>query len=544
MSKPNRNIVITGFMGTGKSAVSQIVAKALGRTLVDTDKTIEREFGKSIPNIFASPTLGERAFRDAEARVCNELSKKQNLVIATGGGTLVPRQNLNALSQGASIFCLNATLQTTLNRLQDARDRPLLTSMQDKRSELQALLDDRRHAYARVFHQIQTDKLEPEQVAKRILDLAKLDDQLSGPNTLMVKTPPEGCYPIWIHDQVLSQLPSLLQWVQVPSRRIALVSNPRVRLLHGETLSNALQSSGFEVLSIDIPDGEERKTLDTVAQLYHELLKHKVSRHDTLVALGGGVTGDIAGFAAATYLRGISFVQVPTTLLSMLDSSVGSKTGVDLEQGKNLVGAFKHPKAVLIDPSMLHTLPREELLAGLGEAVKHAIIGDVELFELLEHFDPQRTSGKALEALIARAVRVKVSVVEEDPFEQGRRAVLNLGHTFGHAFELVSQFQIRHGEAVAVGLVAAANLAHMLGLCNEQLPRRIVQLLQQIGLQTSFEGHSPKTIFDAMAHDKKRSNQGLRFILPRAIGDVDIFDVSDDSIILDAISSVSQLSSH
>ena len=205
-----------------------------------------------------------------------------------------------------------------------------------------------------------------------------------------------------------------------------------------------------------MPEGEQYKTLETVSDLYTQFLAARLDRRSTVVALGGGVVGDLAGFAAATYLRGVHFVQVPASLLAMVDASVGGKTGVDLPQGKNLVGAFKQPDLVVIDPDVISTLPTAEFRSGLAEIVKHGVIDAPDLFSRLEDEGPTSMSH-----MIVEAVRVKVRIVEEDPFERGRRAILNLGHTFGHALELVSNFSVRHGEGVALGMVAAAAMAHL-----------------------------------------------------------------------------------
>jgi 3-dehydroquinate synthase len=278
-------------------------------------------------------------------------------------------------------------------------------------------------------------------------------------------------------------------------------------------------------------DGEEHKTLGTVAGIYDQFLAGGLERSDTVLALGGGVTGDVAGFAAASYMRGVRFAQVPTTLLAMVDSSVGGKTGVDLPEGKNLVGAFKQPALVVVDPSVLATLPAGEVRSGAAEMIKHGIIGAPSLFTELE----MRFRGPELPSVtadgpklgirssqLARALQVKIEIVEQDPFEGGRRAVLNLGHTVGHALEKLSGFSLRHGEAVAIGMVAAARFAVELGLAEASLPDRIETVLGGWELPTRCPPLSADAIWDAMAHDKKRQKGQLRWILPEAIGKVEI----------------------
>lgn len=272
-----------------------------------------------------------------------------------------------------------------------------------------------------------------------------------------------------------------------------------------------------------VPAGEQFKTLATVQTIYDRLLAAGLDRKGTIVALGGGVVGDMAGFAAATYMRGVAFVQCPTSLLAMVDASVGAKTGVDLPQGKNLVGAFKQPTAVLADITTLKTLPSAELAAGMAEVVKHGLIANPNLIERLMIDDLRLDQSSIInhQSLIVEAIQVKRDVVQEDPFEQGRRAALNLGHTFGHAIEQVSVYAIRHGEGVAMGLVAAANLSARLEYCDPGLQTRIEAVLTRLHLPTRIPANLPhETLFRAMGSDKKKAAGQLRFVLLRDVGDV------------------------
>lgn len=340
-------------------------------------------------------------------------------------------------------------------------------------------------------------------------------------------TYPGGRYPIYLGENGLTETGHRLAELGYQGR-CAVITNSFIGRHHAEPVLKSLRESGFDPIRIDIPDGEQFKTLETVSALYGRLVEAKLDRRSPILALGGGVLGDTAGFAAATYLRGVPFVQIPTTLLAMVDSSVGGKTGVDLPQGKNLVGAFKQPELVIIDPKVLTTLPEAEFRAGLAEVVKAGIIDAPALFAALEEGSGDRNAivppPYSLEWLLYEAVNVKVRVVEADPYEQGRRAALNLGHTFGHAFERLSNFQMRHGEAIAIGTVCAAHLATRLGYCPEATTARITLLLERLGLPTQLPHYDPEAVWTAMATDKKRQGNTLRFILPRAIGDVDIFN--------------------
>ena len=338
-------------------------------------------------------------------------------------------------------------------------------------------------------------------------------------------THPTGSYPIFLDTGALADTgPRLAELGH--SGRCAVVTNPTVGQHHARPLLDSLRKAGFEPTRITIPDGEQHKTLATVATLYDDFIAAKLDRRSPVIALGGGVLGDTAGFAAASFLRGVPFVQIPTTLLAMVDAGVGAKTGVDLPQGKNLVGAFKQPEMVVIDPTVLTTLPQPEFTAGMAEVIKHGVLDTTDnLFDALEQSTKETPAPYALlpTPLLRHAVNVKVRVVQEDPFEQGRRATLNLGHTFGHAFERLAKFEMRHGEAIGSGLVCAARLAARLGLCAADTTERITALVAQVGLPTEPPDFPPEEIWAAMFTDKKRVGNTVRFILPRSIGDVDIF---------------------
>jgi 3-dehydroquinate synthase len=289
--------------------------------------------------------------------------------------------------------------------------------------------------------------------------------------------------------------------------RCAIVTNTTLAPLYGEILFKRLP----DAVLVTISDGERYKTLDTVAQLYSKFVKAGLDRGSTVIALGGGVVGDTAGFAAASYMRGVRLVQIPTTLLAMVDSSIGGKVGVDLPEGKNLVGAFKQPDAVLIDPDVLNTLPEREWRCGAAEAIKHALIADPGLLDLIDPAGDQA-------AMIARAVQVKVDVVQQDPYEQNIRAYLNFGHTFAHAVEQVSGYQWLHGEAVGVGMVAAARLSASLGMLDQASAEQVEAIVQRYGLPTRLGGLDPELLYEAMATDKKWQGGHSRFVLLEAFG--------------------------
>ncbi|KXK13478.1 MAG: shikimate kinase [Chloroflexi bacterium OLB14] len=275
-----------------------------------------------------------------------------------------------------------------------------------------------------------------------------------------------------------------------------------------------------------MPAGEEHKNLETVNYLWKSFLENGLDRKSTVIALGGGVIGDMTGFAASTYMRGIDWIAVPTTLLSMVDASLGGKTGFDLPEGKNLIGAFHPPKLVLADVNFLKTLPERELISGMAEVVKHGIISDPELFELCKNGLSWVKDN--LEAIVKRAMAVKIKVIEQDPYEKNMRATLNLGHTVGHAVELVSKFDLRHGEAIAIGMAVEAKYSAKVGLASQSIVEAIESTLKKLNLPVEIPNEmSHAEIIKAMRVDKKKNAKSIRFALPVEIGKVELIDVDD-----------------
>lgn len=508
------NIVLTGFMASGKSAVGRSLAERLGRGFIDLDELIVSRTGMSIPDIFLQQ--GEPAFRNIESELCRELASQDGLVIATGGGTLVNGANRTLFTSNSLLIRLHCSVEETLRRLDlnGAPGRPLL-EVSDRRAEIDRLLAAREPAYSAIPWQIDTTALSIDEIVGQILPVSRC--------IFLPVRHTTGQYPIFIGTGALDNLGAFLHAAGLPKGvRVAVVANPTVSQLYAQRVSSALVSSGFQPRACTLPDGEAFKNLAAVESLYEQFLALDIDRHDIVLALGGGVTGDVAGFAAATYLRGLRFVQVPTTLLAMVDSSVGGKTGVDMPQGKNLVGAFKQPEAVIMDPTALSTLPIEELRSGLVEAIKHGVISDPALFERIESTAGQFDLwwGPIGADLLARAVRVKIDVVEEDPFEQGRRAALNLGHTLGHAVEQSSGYSLRHGEAVGLGMLAAAHFAQALGLAPSALASRIGAVLAHWGLPVRLPAMPIDSILNTILRDKKKRGNSIRWVLPIQIGQV------------------------
>jgi len=318
------------------------------------------------------------------------------------------------------------------------------------------------------------------------------------------------------------------------ARRCAVITNPTVGALYLERLTASLGAAGITSITVNIPDGESYKNLAEISRVYDRLLTERLERNSPVIALGGGVIGDMAGFVAATYLRGVPFVQLPTTLLAQVDSSVGGKTGVNHELGKNLIGAFYQPRAVYIDPSLLATLDARELRAGLAEVVKYGVIWDESFLSFLENNTGQLLSldSEAISSAIERSCTIKAEVVGEDEREAGLRAILNYGHTFGHAIEALTGYkEFRHGEAVSIGMVMAAELSAALGLTDAALAVRIERLLTALGLPVKMPSDIGMDKFiAALSLDKKVKDGALRFILPERAGKVVLREVSEEEL--------------
>lgn len=324
------------------------------------------------------------------------------------------------------------------------------------------------------------------------------------------------------------------------SAKACLVTDSLVGPRHSQVVEESLTAAGFAVVGALVPAGEAHKTLQSVSSIFDQLLAGKIERSTPVLALGGGVIGDMTGFVAATILRGVPFVQIPTSLLAMVDASVGGKTGVNHATGKNLIGAFHQPIAVFIDPDVLRTLPAAELQGGLAECIKHDIIRDAEGFSNLERNIQRAVSLdlEYLEELVAHNVAIKARVVEADPFERGERAHLNFGHTFGHAIETVSNYSVSHGHGVALGMVAASRLAQSLGMIDARTTERIVAVIGKAGLPTGGLKLPADQIVAAMSFDKKVKSGKVRFILPTGIGQVKIRDDVPPDLVTRAVESL------
>ena len=502
-----KRIFFYGPPGSGKSTIGKALAKKLDLSFVDLDLLIEKKAGKPIPQIMAEQ--GEPAFRDRETAALGEAAAGDIQVIALGGGALLHDENRRIAEAAGTVICLQARLEALLARLAESDgQRPLLAG--NLKERLPALLEKRHEHYGSFPLNIDTTDLEPAEIAWQVL-IALGRFRVGGMGR---------SYDVVVEQGGIDGLGELLRERKL-NDPVALVTESNVGPLYAGRVLKALRAADYQPALITVPAGEAHKTLESIQTMWRSFLSAGLDRKSTVVALGGGVVGDMAGFASSTFMRGCPWVGVPTSLLSMVDASLGGKTGVDLPEGKNLVGAFHPPSLVLADPGVLATLPEPELRSGLAEVVKHGIIGDPGLFELCAA--GYESVKRDLAGIVRRAMAVKVAFIEVDPYERGVRAALNLGHTVGHAVELVSGFELRHGEAIAIGTVVEARLAERLGLAQGGLSEEIGVAFAGLGLPTHIPpGMSREAIVQAMKVDKKKASGVVRFALPVAIGKVEV----------------------
>lgn len=526
-------------MGTGKSTIGRLLAEHLQRPFIDTDEEIEREAGAAITDIFSS--AGEAGFRRMESQVFTKLLDGEPAVIATGGGTLLDVVNRDRARRQGVVVCLLADSEEIFKRVGGglaASKRPLLAPDIEG---IRARLAERSAAYAAASHvAVDTTGLEPSTVVDQIL-LAVSRHEQNQRSQIPIPSA-AGEYTVEVGFGLLQEA-GLRTAPLVSGRRAVIVTDDGVGPYYLETVARSYRNAGFQVTTAVVPAGEETKSLRWVEYLHDVAIDAGLDRRCCFVALGGGVVGDLAGFAAATFMRGVPIIQIPTTLLAQIDASVGGKTAVNHPRGKNLIGSFHPPVLVVCDLDVLDTLPDREWKSGMAEAIKHGIMMDAAYFDWIQANLPA-LSGRNRDhrlPLVVRSIEIKGQVVAEDERESGWRAVLNLGHTIGHAIETCLNYRHwLHGEAVSVGLVAAARIAMRLGKLNARDVERIEQVLAGVGLPTRLPPQiSPADVLAATRTDKKRMNDRQRWVLPVAIGQVVITEDVPPEIVAEVLDTIS-----
>ncbi len=516
-----RSLVLVGLMGAGKSSVGRRLAGRVGLPFRDADAEIECAAGCTIAELFAR--YGERAFREGERRVIGRLLAEGPFVIATGGGAWMDAATRAAVRRAGVAIWLRARLPVLVRRVSTRQTRPLLAGG-DPGEILQVLMAERHPVYAEADLVVESgdDALE--------VTVTRVVEALHGwrePRRLPVNLP-SGGYEVVIGEGLLGRAGALLASA-LPQRRAVVVTDTTVAALHLPGLLAGLAGAEIEASVLTVPPGEGSKSLAAFGRVTDGLLAAGVERQTAVIALGGGVVGDLAGFAAACTLRGLPFVQAPTTLLAQVDSSVGGKTGINTAHGKNLLGAFHQPRRVLADVATLATLPARELRVGYAEIVKAGLIADSALFTWCEQNGAALLQGEPtlLAEAVYRACAFKAAVVGEDEREErpsDGRALLNLGHTFAHALEAACGYDgsLLHGEAVAVGLGLAMTLSARLGLCPPQDAARVLDHLAASGLPSTVAAlgrrFSAAELVGHMRRDKKWRDGRLAFVLVRGIG--------------------------
>ncbi len=524
---PDR-IVLIGPSGSGKSELAGRLAHALGYRALDTDVMVEERAGMPVFEFFAR--FGEAAFRAIESEVLAEACATQCAVIATGGGIVLKPENWTTFRPGSAVIALKAAPETLATRIEKqlggdsaSAVRPLLAG--DPIVRLQQQLAVRGPLYAQADHVVETEGLSPADVQASVLRF--LTEQ-AGANVIPRFSLPTvtGRSDIYIGSGITTDAAKRAHQRWPRARKVWLVTDENVARHWAGSVADVFRDGGFEVSQLVVPAGETSKSFSQVERLCQEMTASGVTRRDLVVALGGGVVGDLAGFVASVCLRGLSLIQMPTSLLSMVDSSVGGKTAINTGAGKNQVGAFYQPGLVLIDPDFLGTLPDEEFASGMAEVIKHSIIqpstplGGSTLRVLLERLESLHSiPGEEITQVLSLNVGIKHSVVLADERESGLRMILNFGHTAGQAIE-ANGYRYRHGEAVALGMLVASRIALHLERVDGRWVDRLERLIAAAGLPTKLEGDATR-ILELMSHDKKNIDGSLHWILPAVDGGVE-----------------------
>lgn len=516
-----KHVFFTGSMASGKSRTGRALAERLNRPYVDTDAVIVERAGKTISEIFEQD--GEAKFREMERNIIAEIVQRETPhIISLGGGALTQPENLALIKKSGTIIRLWAKPEVLSERIGRKNTRPLLANLSDEErlEKIKVMLKEREKNYAHADFSVESsNEYSENHVIEKIVNMMHFWEN----HALDVNPSEGGRYPIFIGKDLINHSACMLEGLMLSdSYEFLVCTDTTIAKEQGQRLSNLRNQAG-RCPVFKFQAGERNKTLHNLNQLYSFMLHRGYTRKSCLLQMSGGVVGDMAGFGAATYQRGIPFIQFPTTLLSMVDSSVGGKVAVNHPEGKNMIGAFYQPKAVVCDINVLGTLPENEYQAGLAEIVKYGVIYDEEFFLYMEnHIKEIKAHDFAtLKHLIFRSCQIKAEVVGIDEKEAGLRAILNYGHTFGHAIEKLTHYeQFSHGIAVSLGMRVAARASVLLGKMDESNEKRQNALLDALGFPRSFNVNI-EAAWNAMAIDKKAEKGKRVYILPTKIGNVE-----------------------
>ena len=544
------NVYLVGFSGSGKSAIGRRLARRLRRQHLDMDDEIAARAGSQIPEIFRRE--GESGFRARERALMEEISGRKRLIVSTGGGVPLDPDNRTTMARSGVVVCLEAKPEFLFGRLKrhlgnesKGQVRPLLEGEEPKK-RIEALKEYRQRFYATADWTVHTDDLTTDEVVREVIrgvrygqrkferkmqtatvfpPMGTRGREADAPYcrdmgaSFVVETP-GGRYPVFVGWGNLSEVGQRMRNLGL-SGKAALIADAGVFDIHGEKALGSLNSAGFEASAYSVPSGERSKSEEALSRMYDWMVEQRLERGSAVVALGGGVAGDLAGYAAATFLRGVPLVHAPTSLLAMTDSAIGGKVAINHPRAKNLIGAFYQPRLVLSDVETLGTLPPRELASGWAETIKHGMIMDPDLLDMLERdidrvlaLDPEVTTE-----IVERSSGLKGRVVGGDEREAGWRMILNFGHTIGHALEAATEYgELLHGEAVSIGMIGAARLSQKHAGLGEEVVARLSRVLKEFGLPTSIRELDPERLIEAMFLDKKVRGKAIRWILLEDVG--------------------------
>lgn len=524
----NELVYLIGFSGTGKSSVARLIAQALRWSFIDMDEEIESSCGKSISEIFQ--TKGEKWFRDEESKLLNNISVKNKHIISTGGGVPVKDQNMNLMLKTGYVICLDASVDQIVARLSilagkdnNLSDRPKITNLSVE--DISNFKSERANIYSMANFTINTNHLTVEQVTNELLKsinkfLNKLNviewQKIDGFCTSVENI--NNIYPVYVGSDLYEKLPQMLKPFLI-KHKVFLLADDGSKL-YMRKIQKVFELNKIKTTTLVLNSGEQSKSLENTSSIYEWLSSEHADRDDILLGIGGGMVGDISGYVAATYMRGIKFVLIPTTLLSMSDSSIGGKTAIDVNNIKNLVGSFHGPSLVVSDLLALDTLPQRQINSGWAELIKHGFIKDRELLDQMMDIKDFNYLNEELISIIKKSIKIKADIVSVDENEKyGQRILLNYGHTVGHAIEASTNLnKYTHGEAVSLGMVFAAKLSNKLGLLSDDDYNFHIQILNKFNLPTDFKDINWENCFDLIKNDKKVKDGKINWVLLKSLG--------------------------